>query len=494
MRSISRFLSLAGAVALAGCSVESTPLLAPTMSAPSSARASSSEASRYLVAASNSGFSADFASRVAALGGTIESLHADGGFAVVSGLSASSAASLRKSGGVSDVQLDEEISLSQPIASVEADASAVGDVDAASQLNPTTAARYVWQWNMRAIGANTAWAAGKLGDAGVTVAILDTGLDYNINDLNGLVDLSRSTSFVASDNALASTYFPSRNPVTDFNGHGTNVATQVSSKAFALAGVTSKTTLIGVKVLGRTGSGSLSGVLNGVLWAADHGADVANMSLGGGFAKAGNGRFTSLINRVFNYANKKGMLIVVAAGNDLADLDHDGNFNSTYCNQTHVVCVSAVGPALASQLGTQALVDAPSYYSNFGRSAIDVAGPGGNADAANGFTASAWPWGLDIASWVWSYCPKDRIAGLTAAGVPVLTACAAGNRLSGFIGTSQATPHVAGLAALLVATQGHGNPSQIKHLIEQSADDLGQPGTDPQYGRGRINVAKAVGL
>lgn len=492
MRSLPRFLTLAGALALAGCSADSAQLLAPAPSARLTASASAAS-DRYLVAASGAGFGSDFADRVTALGGSIESLHADGGFAVVSGLSADAAASLAKAGGVSDVQPDVEIALTQPIASVEADASAVGDVDIASQANPATAGRYVWQWNMRAIGANVAWAAGKLGNAGVTVAILDTGLDYNITDLNGLVDLSRSTSFVTSDNALATTYFPSRNKVTDFNGHGTNVATQVSSKAAVLAGVTSRTTLIGVKVLGRTGSGSLSGVLNGVLWAADHGADVANMSLGGGFSKAGNGRYVGLINKVFNYANKQGMLIVVAAGNDAADLDHDGNFNSTYCNQQHVVCVSAVGPALASNIGTPA-ADAATYYTNFGRSAISVAGPGGNADAAHNYALSAWPWGNDIASWVWSYCPKDRIAGLTTAGVPVLTSCAAGNRLSGYIGTSQATPHVAGLAALLVAEHGHGNPSQIKHLIEQSADDLGQPGTDPQYGRGRINVAKALGL
>jgi hypothetical protein len=419
----------------------------------------------------------------------VETVHAGAGLAVVSGLTSDAASALASSGGIADVQADEEFTLDTPLASVEADASAVATDVATSQANPTTASRYNWQWNMRLIGADKAWAAGDLGDPGVTVAILDTGLDYNINDLNGLVDLSRSTSFVPADDALAATYFPSRNKVTDFNGHGTNVATQVSSKAFALAGVTSKTTLIGVKVLGRTGSGSSSGVLNGVLWAADHGADVANMSLGGGFAKAGNGRFLAGINRVFNYASKKGMLIVVSAGNDAADLDHNGNAYSTYCNASHVVCVSSVGPALATSDP-----NAASYYTNFGRSAISVAGPGGNADAAHNFTVSAWPWGNDIASWVWSYCPKDRIASLTATGVPVLTACAAGNRLSGFIGTSQASPHVTGLAAQLVAQMGHGQPEQIKHAIEKSAVQFGVSGNDPFYGHGRIDVARALGI
>jgi len=239
-------------------------------------------------------------------------------------------------------------------------------------------------------------------------------------------------------------------------------------------------------VLGASGSGALSGVLNGVLWAADHGADVANMSLGSSFAKAGNGRFLALINRTFNYAASKGMLIVVAAGNAGADLDRDGNVENTYCNVPQVICVSSVGPALATDNPSMA-----ASYSNFGRSAISVAAPGGNADLVN-LTVSGWPWGADIASWVWSYCSKTYISTISG-GAPILP-CAAGNRLTGEIGTSQASPHVAGLAALLVAEQGHGRPSQIKAAILNSANDLGQPGTDPYYGRGLIDVAKALGL
>ena len=131
------------------------------------------------------------------------------------------------------------------------------------------------------------------------------------------------------------------------------------------------------------------------------------------------------------------------------------------------------------------------------RSAISVAAPGGNADAAHNFAPSPWPWGNDIASWVWSYCSKTRLA-VDAKGKLIqplaLTACAAGNRITGYIGTSQASPHVAGLAALLVAELGHDQPSAIKAAIQNSTDDLGQPGTDPFYGHGRINVAKALGL
>ncbi len=66
--------------------------------------------------------------------------------------------------------------------------------------------------------------------------------------------------------------------------------------------------------------------------------------------------------------------------------------------------------------------------------------------------------------------------------------------LSGGIGTSWAAPHVAGLAALLVAQLGHGNPALIRARILQSADDLHEPGIDPCYGHGRINVARALGV
>jgi hypothetical protein len=475
-------ITVLGALALAACTADRIDPVSPLAVSPS--RSVSSVAStRYIVLAKNSGFKSDFSARVAALGGTVEQLHKGAGIAVVSNLSAAAASALGRFAEVTDVEADADIALDAPVA---AKRSSIADPSANSVANPAAAILYGWQWNMRLINANAAWAAGKLGSAAVTVAILDTGIDYDSFDLNGLVDLSRSTSFVPSDDAIATTFFPTRNKITDFNGHGTNVATQVSSKAFAFAGVTSKTTLIGVKVLGASGSGSTSGVLNGVLWAADHGADVANMSLGSSFAKAGNGRFVALINRTFNYAASKGMLIVVAAGNAASDLDHNGNVESAYCDAPHVVCVSAVGPALSTMNP-----NTPSSYTNFGRSAISVAAPGGDADFEN-FTPSAWPWGVDIASWVWSLCSKTEIDGFVG-GAPD-TPCASGGFVVGEIGTSQASPHVAGLAALLVAEKGHGRPTLIKNPIVQSAVDLGQPGTDPFYGRGRIDVAKALGL
>ena len=469
--------TLAGCADVAGPAATAAPR-SPTLSlAPGNGQ--------HVVVFKGSGIPDGFAAQVAALGGTVTYSHAEVGFAIVSGLDDAAAAQVGGLGDVSGVQADEVFQVESPVA-----AEAGFDLAAQSQADPTTAARYGFQWNMRLINADKAWAAGKLGSPGVTVAILDSGLDYDAPDLSGLVDLSRSASFVPSDDAITATYFPDRHPINDYNGHGTNVATQVSSKAVALAGVTSRTTLIGVKVLGANNRGSLAGVLAGITWAADQGADVANLSLGGAFAKAGNGAFVGLINRTLAYANRQGMLIVVSAGNGTSDLDHDGNSAVQYCGAPHVLCVSSVGPA-TGMLDQ----DAPAFYTDFGRSAISVAAPGGNADAAGGFPLSPRPWGPDFASRVWSLCAKYRIAGFSATGAPILTPCTAGNRLYGLLGTSQASPHAAGLAALLIAEHGYSNqPAAVKHAIERSALDLGATGTDPYYGRGRIDVARALGL
>lgn len=513
-------LALLAAVTLTACSPD---LVAPIKPPYSLNAALSTEGNgNYVVLMKGNADVSEFAQRVASLGGTVTYAHAATGFATVSGLSNAAAAELAAS-GVGQVEQDVEVALNTPIATAEADVTEVGNPSADSQANPTTATRYNWQWNMRLIKADAAWANGFLGDPGVRVAILDTGIDYDAPDMIGLVDLSRSVSFMSayvrpaaeaptnpaklSDNLVTSTYFPTRHPISDYNGHGTNVATQVSSKAFALAGVTSRTTLIGVKVLGSNGSGSLGSVLSGVLHAADAGADVANMSLGGGFSKSGNGQTLSLINTVFNYAKQEGMLIVVSAGNSSIDLQHNGNRYSTYCDAPHVICVSSVGPATWTGDG-----NAASYFTNFGRNSVTIAAPGGNGTLNAAGTAlvqtPGWPWairvtnptGLDRASWVWSYCSKTRIGGWfipplaippapQPPAVPGLTACVAGNLLTGNIGTSQAAPHVAGLAALLIAKHGPGQPQTIKHLIERSGDQI-----DPDLGRSRINVKTALGL
>ncbi len=487
---VSRLALLALALAaLGGCARDVTSPGATTAPRFSAVAGTSS----YLVLFKANAVPADFAGQVKSLGGTVTYSHAGAGIAVVRGLTSAASAKLAARKDVQNVTADVPLALDRP---VRAQAS-LQDLEPVP--DPTTALAYGWQWNMRLIHANDAWAAGKVGSSDVTVAILDTGIDYDAFDLQGLVDFARDTSFMFDENEKLHAFDPSRLFIDDLNGHGTNVATQVSSNALLFAGVTARTKLMAVKVLGADGASTGASVYAGLLYAADHGADIANLSLGTFFARAGYGRLFGYVNRVFDYANRKGMLIVVSAGNAGANLDQSGSVYAAYCNAPHVICVSSVGPVVASQLGTLA-ANTPAYYTNFGRSAISVAAPGGNG----GVAYSVWPWSqaplqsiLNAYSWVWSSCAKNMLV-TDAHGVPVepwsLAGCQSGWAANAYVGTSQAAPHVSGLAALLVAQMGHRKPSQIKAAIMKSADDLGQPGVDPYFGAGRINVAKALGL
>ena len=481
------------AAALGGCLSEREPL-APAVTAPAlSLSAADVAAEQHLVAFRGKGVPATFAAQVADLGGSVLYTHAGTGLALVTGVDAAGAAGLRAIKGVADVQADAAVALNSPAKAPHT----LADFTPLGHVHPATAPLAPWQWNMFAINADEAWDAGRHGSAEVTVAILDSGIDYDNPDLNGLVDLSRSASFVASDDSITATYFPTRHLVSDYNGHGTNVASQVSSNAAIFAGVTSHTTLMAVKVLGAEGTGSLGGVLFGMLWAADNGADVINMSLGAYRLKAGGGgQLQGILNSVFSYVKQSGALVVVAAGNESVDLDrglfpdpeggeiyHLPSLEADYCTATHVICVSSVGPVTAG--GSP---DIPSIFTNYGRSAVDVAAPGGNV----GDEPSAWPWGPGRLSWVWSLCSKTTLV-FDDEGEILGLACppSLGLFVNAAVGTSQAAPHVAALAALLVAERDAG-PAQLKAAIRSSAVNPGGNGNDPHFGKGRIDVARAL--
>lgn len=480
-----RFTLISGAIVAAACVYDAPvqPDSHPAASASKSPSLQLTAASlsadafpaQYVVMFKGNGVPASFATDVAARGGSIAFSYPKVGLAVVTGIGADAALALSHRTDVQELESDFVFSLEEPS---ELAVEAMPDAAPASPAAPSAATFFPRQWNMRAINANAAWAAGNTGSSSVTVAILDTGIDYLHADLNGRVDLSRSVSFVPSDDAVTHALFPTRHVVTDLYFHGTHVAATVASNAIVAAGVTSQTTLFGVKVCARNATCSGTAVLNGILWATDHGADIINMSLGGGFLKRDAGGFGSIINRITNYANRNGTLIVVSAGNESLDIDHFPNLFKTYCDAPNVVCVSATGPtAQAGVNGPWTNTDAPAVYTNFGRSTISVAAPGGSLNQAQ--TA--------VISGVWAACS-------TTTTVTSLLICRTQNNfVVGAVGTSMASPHVAGLAALIKARTG-GNPAQLRAALQQSADDLGQPGTDPFYGKGRINAARALGL
>lgn len=505
--------ALVAAVALAGCTDD---LVSPGAALPPASRSLSegaAEPATHMVVFADRAIPAGFAAQVAALGGTVERTLDPVGVAFVSGLDEAGKAALGGDAAVTYLEPETVLPLAKPVLSAQVDGAApLPDAapDEAAPLSPTQPGRATYhylQWHLRQIGAPAAWNAGRLGSGNVRVGIIDTGLDYTHRDLAGRVDLALSRSFLPSEDAIVARYLPAGvHKVFDLQGHGTHVGSTVSSNGIIAAGVTSQVKLVGLKVCrseipGLSAGGCpTSATLSAIMYAADNGIDVVNLSLGSLFTKRTAGGYEEVIHRVFEYAKERKLIMVVSAGNDNVDLAHslvptdvlgaDGtptgettltrypSLYGMYCSSVHTICVSATGPASArnAQAGPWYDIDAKAGYSNYGRGAIDLAAPGGSGSG-----------------YVWAACPTMKVVR-TAAGTHVgSTDSYCRSYPTGKAGTSMAAPHVAALAALLVEQHGR-NPQRVVNALAKSADDLGESGTDPTYGRGRINVARAMGL
>lgn len=494
---ISRYaaFAIAGALFVGACAEAPMPVEPTALSRHGGVafNAAAAEGNTYLVRFTSNGIPADFASGVAALGGEVIFAHAGVGIAAVSGLTDAGADGLAARADVAGVDADMHTVLENP-GELSAEGQPVGDKSnrgkkseiaslPASPTAPATAFFFPRQWNMRQVQADQAWAAGKLGSSSIRVGILDTGLDPYHYDLVGRIDMAASRSFLsAAENArVTATWGPSEPLWSDLHYHGTHVGATVSSNAAVAAGVSSRTQLVAIKVCapgneanGFRGTCPTSGVLAGILYATDLGLPVINMSLGGltlqRFLSARGGfgpSFQATINAVFHYAYRNGTQVVVASGNDGFDLQADfGNgLVGLYCDAPNVICVSATGPtsSTSSTAGPWFNPDAITSYSNTGKNHVTVAAPGGTA-----------------AGRVWAACSTRTI-------VTSLLVCRANGFAVGITGTSMASPHTAGLAAMIAAEGGH-TPASITNRIIATSDDLGPAGKDADYGHGRINV------
>jgi thermitase len=277
------------------------------------------------------------------------------------------------------------------------------------------------------IKAPTAWDVTK-GSAETVIAILDTGVDMTHPELVSKM-VSTGRDFANNDY-----------DATDDVWHGTHVAGIAAAdtdNAVGIAGVAWNCRILPVKVTDATGEGFYSWIIDGIIWAADQGADVINISLGGTVPDP-------FLEDACKYAHNKGVVVVAAAGNDGIALV---NYPAAYDAYVLAVAASDYNDAIAD-------------FSSFGPE-VDVAAPGVL------ILGPAPQW----------YVGDGFLPYLFGSG------------------TSMAAPHVSGLAALIKSAKPDLPVDDIMKIIRYTADDINKttyPGRDDHAGYGRINMTRAL--
>ncbi|HEY4495985.1 MAG TPA: S8 family serine peptidase [Candidatus Paceibacterota bacterium] len=303
---------------------------------------------------------------------------------------------------------------------------------------------YVYQWNFQKISgidAEEAWTVATGTD--ITVAVVDTGIAYeNYGGYAQAPDFS-DTKFVAGYDFVNNDEHPN-----DDEGHGTHVSGTIAEStgnAIGVAGVAYGVSLMPIKVLDQNGSGFYSDVADGIRWAADHGAQVINLSLGGSSG-------ATYLEEALAYASSRGVVIVAAAGNDgRSQLSYPAAYNQ------YVIAV-----------GATRYDKTKSYYSNYGPG-LDVVAPGGDTRVdqnGDGYV--------------------DGILQQTFGATPTDFG------YYFYQGTSMATPHVAATAALVLSEGKATTTGAVRKAIESTATDLGTGDWDNKFGWGLVNAYQAV--
>jgi subtilisin family serine protease len=282
------------------------------------------------------------------------------------------------------------------------------------------------QWGLDLIHADAAHTVST--GAGAVVAVVDTGIDAAHPDLVGRI--GPGIDLVDGDSTPQ-----------DENGHGTHVSGIIAADADNGVGVDSVAPgakIMPVRVLDGGGSGADSTVAQGIDWATTHGADVINLSLGSMVPLPGLG-VSDDISAAVQRAVDHGVIVVAAAGNDALPFCENGTA------QGEVLCVGAIDKR-----------GARSFYSSFGQG-LGLVAPGGS--------------------------------GLPGTDEDVLSTYN-DDAYQELAGTSQATPHVSGVAALLVS-KGVRGQAAVQRILATTTD-LGAPGPDAQFGAGLVNAQAAV--
>lgn len=293
---------------------------------------------------------------------------------------------------------------------------------------------YRYQWHMDRIDADLAWPLVPNPGAGAVVAVVDTGVRQTLEDFN-------QTLFVPGYD-----FINGDNDPTDDNQHGSHVAgtvAQSTNNNRGVAGVAYKAAIMPVKVLDRRGSGSYTAIADGIVFATDNGAHVINMSLGGSAD-------LQVLRQACEYAAARDVVIVAAAGNDASDTP---SYPAAY-----PTCLSVSATTYLNGLAG---------YSNFGSAAkgskIDIAAPGGDSADNNG----------------------DGYADMVLQN----TFSRSGEGYYFFQGTSMASPHVAGVAALVRGARPALTADQVRAILRESATPMGD---SVRFGAGLVNAHDAL--
>jgi serine protease len=292
---------------------------------------------------------------------------------------------------------------------------------------------YSKQWNLRLIGMPEAWEVSR--GKGVIVAVLDTGVAYETKGPFVRVPDLKGVRFAPGYDFIHDTDHPN-----DDNGHGTHVAgtiAQATNNGEGVAGIAFEATLMPIKVLDAAGTGNSADIADGIRWAVDNGAKVLNLSLGGfGYSR--------VIENAVAYARSHGAVVVAAAGN------HGVGTVAYPAAYAGAVGVGAVGPD-----GTR------TPYSAWGEQ-LDLLAPGGDKRRGD---------------------EGGILQATIVKGEPGKAVYAS------FQGTSMATPHVAGVAALLFAA-GAKSPDEVERALYAGASGGG--GWNAQRGHGLLDAAGAL--
>jgi subtilisin family serine protease len=299
----------------------------------------------------------------------------------------------------------------------------------------------IGQWGLRATQVDKAWDVVR-GSPQVIVAVIDTGIDPNHPDLAGV--MLPGVTFLSSPDPSCPA-----GSVIDDNGHGTHVAGLIGANGNngqGVAGVAFGVRILPVKSLDCTGAGLLSDVASGVTWATDHGARIINISLGSSSAQ-------QALRSAIQYAVAHNVLVVAAAGN---------------CGMTSARCATANEPQYPGAFPETLAVAATDQG--------DAHAPFSNVGAYVGISAP----GVRIWSTTPTYPTTLSRTNPSLAGY------------APFSGTSQASPIVAGIAALVLSGEPALSAAQLADRLRTTADDVGAPGPDAEFGAGRINALRAV--